>query len=330
MTSFPDLGAFAPRREKMNCNQHISVSASVSRSKTSINRLFRCSLTVLAISTASFFVSDSPASAASVFNSWTDNFSIQVKSWPYDRFWKYEVDTQIILGADKLEKGQETTFDYTQTYKISTDPMFLGLTYGHPDMVPGNLFPTQTAPKIYESMYPIHFQHELFAECCIEFSALTSATLKTNSPATGGINSISIGPIGVGGSGTAVGDTSYNAHQTETVTWVDWTTTSSRGGFFFGGGSFNFKGKVKATSDSGIGKVTTRNAIWLSGFGSWYPEFTLNVGNDKMLEKHQITHSAELACVPTPPAIMAYAVVAAALGAVARTRAKRPAHATMG
>jgi hypothetical protein len=267
------------------------------------------------------FLAVSSVEAGSIRQTWRDSFLFTtVNLVGTETDFLFTVDTEIIVSEDTFRNGQKAQFDYTQTYLMTTDPTVLGLTRGNPEMVPANLFPTETAPGDLERLYPRHFEHDLFIEGCVQFSGLTSATLKTNSPAPGGINSITIGPIGVGGGASMAGDTTYNVHQTAEKTFLDWVTTEDRGGFFFNGASINFKGDVEAIADTGSASLFTRNSMWLSANNSVFPLYLLRDGQDVLYEKGSVEHGVTLNCVPEPGTLTLAAIGALSLMGNGRRR----------
>lgn len=258
------------------------------------------SVLVLAVVGLAFGTAD--AQADMIDMTWRDNFSFTTaNAVGVETIFQFTVDTHLIVGTDTLRKGQTTTYDYTQTYLMTTDPTVLGFTRGNPELIPANLFPTEPAIGDLERLYPKHFEHDLFIDGCAQFNGQASATLKTNSPAPNGLNSITIGPIGIGGSAAGAGDTNYTLHDTATKTYLDWVTRDDRGGFFFNGGAINIKGEIIGIADEGNATLFTNNMMFQSANNTLFPLYILADGQDVLFNLNRVNHGVQINCVPAPP-----------------------------
>lgn len=244
----------------------------------------------------------SSADAAPVDLKWRDFASVQLSGLGFDRFWLFTIDTEIVVSDNVLKKGESATFDYTQTYSMMSDPQIFGLNYGSPEMVPGNDF-LPPGPALGDLLYSLHFQHDLFLNGCATFTGLSASDLKTNSPAPGGINTVTIGPIGIGGQAQGTGDTNYTAHLLGSHAWIDWNTSNTRAGFFFDASRIHLSGTLMATMDSGTAELFTDNKMRFSGSGSVFPLIIIT-NPDTLARETRIRHGVTLFCVPEPNSLV--------------------------
>jgi hypothetical protein len=242
---------------------------------------------------------------------------------------QYYVDSQLIIRGTNgtVHKGDVLAFDYKETYfaKSLRGDIVTGLPFGQAEMVPGNLFPTETAPGWSQPLDGKHFEHDLYTYGCLDFKSLDSVTLQTNSPAAGGINNLMIGPVAIGASVPGLGDTKYDAHLTADKAFVDWVTGSSQAGFFFTGGSIDFKGSVIVTKATGTGSLAFDNKMWESAHTTFYPPFIIR--NERNWDSYNVKHSIALTAVspnPTPePSSLVLGSLGGCLGLLATRRWRR-------